>query len=312
MLLGQQLDTYAPSRHGNHWDTTLAAAHAGELAGLDSVWLADHFMFPDAEHPATEVPIFDCFVALGALAASTERVRLGALVAGVPYRNPALLAKMLTTLDVIAHGRTIVGLGAAWHEDEFHAYGWPFPSVRERMERLEEAVQIVDRMMTQRPAAFTGRHYTIAGAYNDPPPVGRHGAKARPPLMIGGDGERVTLRLVAQYADFCNVFGDPETVGRKYAVLRRHCEQVGRPYDDITRSNHVSILIAATERELAVKKGRHGDDYDLVGTPEAIVEGLGRYARSGSQYVTFVLPDAAEIEPILLVGETVVPAVASF
>ena len=171
MLMGHQLGTYGPSQHGTHWDTTLAAARAGEQAGLDSLWLADHFMFPDHAHPEAEVPVFDCFVALGALAAITSRVRLGALVAGVPYRNPALLAKMLTTLDVIAHGRTIVGLGAAWHEPEFRAYGWPFPSVRERMERLEEAVQIVDRMMTQRPATFTGRHYRIAEAYNDPPPA---------------------------------------------------------------------------------------------------------------------------------------------
>ena len=143
MLMGQQLGGYGPSAHGNHWDTMLAVVRAGEQAGLDSVWLADHFMFPDREHPEKEVPIFDCFVALGAIAACTSRVRIGQLVVGVPYRNPALLAKMLSTLDVIAHGRTIIGLGAAWHDEEFHAYGWPFPSVRERMERLEEAVQIV-------------------------------------------------------------------------------------------------------------------------------------------------------------------------
>jgi F420-dependent oxidoreductase-like protein len=312
MLMGQQLGTYAPSKHGNHWDSTLAVARTGEQAGLDSIWLADHFMFPDREHPEKEVPVFDCFVALGALAASTSRVRIGQLVVGVPYRNPALLAKMLTTLDVIAHGRTIIGLGAAWHDDEFHAYGWPFPSVRERMERLEEAVQIVDRMLTQRPASFSGRHYTVADAYNDPMPVGTHGAKGRPPIMIGGGGERQTLRLVAQYADFCNVFGDPETVARKYAVLRQHCEQVGRPFEDITRSNHASILIAASERELAAKKERYGDRFNLIGTPEAIVEGLRRYAGIGSQYVTFTMPDAAEIEPILLLGEAVVPAVAGF
>jgi F420-dependent oxidoreductase-like protein len=311
MLLGQQLETYGPGAHGNHWDTTLAAARACEQAGLDSVWLADHFMFPDKEHPEREVPIFDCFVALGAIAACTTRVRIGELVVGVPYRNPALLAKMLATLDVIAHGRSIIGLGAAWHDEEFRAYGWPFPPVRERMERLEEAIQIVDRMLTQRPASFSGRYYQVANAYNDPRPVGTHGAKARPPIMIGGDGEKVTLRLVAQYADLCNVFGDPATVAHKFAVLRRHCEQVGRPYEEITRSNHVSILIAADERELAAKKARHGDEFDIVGTPEAIVEGLGRYAQSGSQYVTFGLPDAADIEPILLIGEAVVPAVAA-
>ena len=306
MLMGQQLGSYTPSEHGNHWDTTLAAARACEQAGLDSVWLADHFMFPDKEHPDKEVPVFDCFVALGAIAASTSRIRIGELVVGVPYRNPALLAKMLTTLDIIAHGRTIVGLGAAWHEPEFLAYGWPFPAVRERMEMLEDAVQIVDRMMTQRPASFSGKHYQLAAAYNDPPPV----QKPRPPIMIGGGGEKTTLRLVAQYADFCNVGGDPEMVAHKFAVLRQHCERVGRPFDAITRSNDVSILIAANERELAAKKARYGESFNLIGTPDAIIEGLRRYAHSGSQYVTFHMPDAKEVEPILLLGETVVQQVA--
>ena len=308
MLLGQQLGTYGPSEHGNHWDTTLAAAKACEQAGLDSVWLADHVMFPDKNDPAREVPVFDCFVVLGAIAASTSRIRIGELVVGVPYRNPALLAKMLTTLDVVSHGRTIAGLGAAWHEQEFKAYGWPFPSVRERMEMLEESVQIVDRMMTQRPASFRGKHYAVENAYNDPMPV----QQPRPPIMIGGSGEKATLRIVAQYADFCNVGGDPATVAHKYEVLRQHCERAGRPFDAVTRSNDVAILIAADERELAAKKERYGEDFGLVGTPDMIIEGLQRYAQAGSQYVTFHMPDAREIEPILLLGETVVPAVAEF
>ncbi len=261
---------------------------------------------PDKENPEKEVPVFDCFVALGAIAASTARIRIGELVVGVPYRNPALLAKMLTTLDVIAHGRTIVGLGAAWHEPEFQAYGWPFPSVRERMEMLEEAIQIVDRMMTQRPASFSGKHFTVEEAYNDPMPV----QQPRPPIMIGGSGEKVTLRLVAQYADFCNVGGDAATVAHKFEVLRQHCERVGRPYDAITRSNDVGILIAANERELAAKKARYGETFDLVGTPDQIIEGVQRYAQVGSQYITFHMPDASEIEPILLLGETVVREVA--
>jgi F420-dependent oxidoreductase-like protein len=308
MLMGQQLGTYAPSTYGNHWDTTLAAARACEQAGLDSVWLADHFMFPDKEQLDREVPVFDCLVALGAIAASTSRIRIGELVVGVPYRNPALLAKMLTTLDVITHGRTIVGLGAAWHDEEFAAYGWPFPAVRERMEMLEEAVQIVDRMMTERPASFSGKHFTVEQAYNDPLPV----QQPRPPIMIGGSGEKVTLRLVAQYADFCNVGGDPATVAQKYEILRQHCERVGRPFDTITRSNNMGLLIAANEGELAAKKERYGETSDLVGTPDVIIEGLRHYAQSGSQYVTFHMPDAQEIEPILLLGETVVPVVATF
>jgi len=252
--------------------------------------------------------VFDCFVALGAIAASTSRIRIGELVVGVPYRNPALLAKMLTTLDIIAHGRSIVGLGAAWHEPKFRAYGWPFPSVRERMEMLEEAIQIVDRVMTQRPASFSGKHYQVEAAYNDPMPV----QQPRPPIMIGGSGEKATLRIVAQYADFCNVGGDPAMVAHKFDVLHQHCERVGRPYDAITRSNDVGILIAANENELAAKKARYGDKFDLVGTPDAIIEGLRRYAQVGAQYVTFHMPDAKEVEPILLLGETVVREVAQF
>ncbi len=308
MLLGLQLSSYRPTDQANTFDRVLAVALACEQAGLDSVWMADHFMFPDREHPEREVPVLECFVTLGAIAAATTRIRLGELVVGVPYRNPALLAKMLATLDVISHGRTIVGLGAAWHDDEFTAYGWPFPPVRERMEMLEEATQIVDRMLRERPATFQGKHYHVVDAYNDPMPV----QKPRPPIMIGGDGEKVTLRLVAQYADFCNVFGDPATVAHKFQVLGRHCEEAGRPYDAITRSNHVSILIARDEHELAAKQARFGDDYDLIGMPEQIVAGLRRYAAVGSQYVTFTMPDAGEIEPILLLGEAVVPGVAVF
>ena len=181
----------------------------------------------------------------------------------MPYRNPALVAKMCATLDVASHGRSIVGLGAGWHEPEFVAYGWPFPSVRARLEMLEEAIQIVDRLLTQRPATFRGKHYTIENAYNEPPPVQR----PRPPLMIGGSGERVTLRLVAQYADMCNLFGDPATVARRYEVLRRHCAAVGRPFEAITRSNFASILLARDAAELAAKRARFPDFVGSAGRP---------------------------------------------
>ena len=307
MLMGQQLGSYTPSTHGNHWDTTLAAARACEQAGLDSVWLADHFMFPDKEQ--------------------SRKGGAGLRLLRRPGRDRG---QHLAHSHRRAGGRGAVSQPGAAGEDaddprrhrarshassasarpgtsrSFAAYGWPFPSVRERMEMLEEAVQIVDRMMTQRPASFSGKHYTVEDAYNDPLPV----QQPRPPIMIGGSGEKVTLRIVAQYADFCNVGGDPATVAHKYEVLRQHCERVGRPYEAITRSNDVGILIAANERELAAKKARFGEKFDLIGTPDAIIEGLQRYAQVGSQYVTFHMPDAKEIEPILLLGETVVREVA--
>ncbi len=306
MLLGLQITNFDPSEHGNSFDTVLAIARACEQAGLDSVWLPDHFMFPDAEHPEKEVPIMESYITLAALAASTSRLRLGELVTGVPYRNLAHLAKICATLDVVSHGRTIIGLGAAWHEPEFKAYGWPFPPLKVRMEMLEEAVQIVDRMLTQRPASFEGRHYTVRNAYNDPLPV----QKPRPPIMIGGGGERATLRLVAQYADFSNVFGDPATVAHKFDVLRAHCDTVGRPFEAITHCNHVGILVTRNERELAAKKERFPSFDGIAGTPEMIVSQLQAYAKVGSQYVTFNLVDSEPVAPILLLGE-VVQAVAT-
>jgi F420-dependent oxidoreductase-like protein len=307
MRLGLQLWPCYPSEHGNSFDTSLALVRACEQAGLDSVWMPDHFMFEDEAHPEKDVPVLECFVTLGAIAAATNRIRIGALVAGVPYRNPALLAKMCATLDVVSHGRSIIGLGAAWHEAEFAAYGWPFPPVAQRMEMLEEAVQVVDRMLTQRPANFSGKHYSIKDAYNDPLPV----QQPRPPIMISGSGERVTLKLVARYADYCNLFGDPATVAHLYEVLRRHCEAIGRPFDQITRCNHVGLLIARDEAELAVKKAQHPDFDEIAGTPDMVVARLQEYAAAGSQYMTFSLADAEDIPAIRLLGEAVLPQVAA-
>ncbi|MEO8287059.1 MAG: TIGR03560 family F420-dependent LLM class oxidoreductase [Chloroflexota bacterium] len=304
MLLGLQLWPCRPGEHGNEFDTILAVVRACEHAGLDSVLMPDHFIFPDEEHP--DVPVLESFVTLGAIAAATSRIRIGELAVGVPYRNPALLAKLCATLDVVSHGRSIVGLGAAWHEREFAAYGWPFPAVPQRMEMLEEAVQIVDRMLRESPASFSGKHYSIMDAYNDPRPVQR----PRPPIMIAGSGERVTLKLVARYADYCNVFGDPETVAHLYDVLRTHCDTVGRPFDQITRCNHTSILIASDDAELAIKKRQHPDFDGIAGTPEEVVAGLREYAAAGSQYVTFNLADAEDTSAIQLLGEAVLPLVA--
>ena len=306
MLLGLQITHFGPGAGGNHFDAVLALARACEQAGLDSIWLPDHFMFPDAQQPEKEVPIMEAFVTLAALAASTSRIRIGELVTGTPYRNPALLAKMLATLDVVSHGRTIIGLGAAWHEPEFTAYGWPFPPLKVRMEMLEEAVQIVDRLLTQRPASFAGKHYTVQNAYNDPLPV----QKPRPPILIGGSGERVTLRLVAQYADFSNVFGSPAEVAHKFDVLRAHCETAGRRFDAITRCMHSGILVARDEAELVAKQERFPKFEGIAGTPEMILAQLRAYAQVGVQYLTFNLADDEPIEAITLLGAEVVSGAA--
>jgi alkanesulfonate monooxygenase SsuD/methylene tetrahydromethanopterin reductase-like flavin-dependent oxidoreductase (luciferase family) len=162
-------------------------------------------------------------------------------------------------------------------------------------------------MLTQRPATFTGKHYAVQNAYNDPLPV----QKPRPPILIGGSGERITLKLVAQYADYCNVFGDPPTVAHKFDVLRQHCAAVGRPFDAITRSNHVGILIARNAVDLAAKQAQHPDFDGIVGTPDVVLSRLQEYAAAGSQYVTFNLASADDIVAIQLLGETVLPQVAS-
>jgi F420-dependent oxidoreductase-like protein len=347
MRFGQLLGTH-PGADVNYFDTVLAIARASDAVGLDAVWFPDHFQFQqrgglsrglralDAalsrrspnhplkralslgqrwlarlgdRDPARRVAVLECFTTLAAIAAVTQRVKLGAFVAGVPYRNPALLAKINTTLDLISHGRCIVGMGAAWHEEEFAAYGWPFPPLKQRMDGLEEAVQIVKAMMTERRASYCGAHYRISNALNEPRPL----QQPHPPIMIGGSGERRTLRLVAQYADYCNVFGDPATVAHKFAVLRRHCAAVGRPYEHITRSNFVGILIARTEAELAAKRKlfppRLG--HPIVGTPKQVIAQLRAFADAGVQYVVFNLPDAHNLESTYLFAESVMPALAA-
>jgi F420-dependent oxidoreductase-like protein len=305
MRFGLQINPYYYGSTGNPWDLVAPVAKLADASLLDSLWVYDHLLYEGgyAGHPDPE-PVMECFTILGAIAAITRRIRLGQLVIGIPYRNPALTAKMATTLDMISHGRTILGIGAGWHQREYEAYGFgEWEPVGVRMKRLEEATQEILALWGEQPVpAYEGQFYRTQELTEHPLPV----QKPHPPIMIGGSGEKVTLRIAAQYADFCNVGGDPSTVGHKFAVLRRHCERLGRPYDAITRSNDVGILIAANERELAAKKERYGEKFDLIGTPDAIIEGLRRYAHSGSQYVTFHMPDAKEIEPILLLGETVV------
>ncbi len=304
MRFGLQIDTYGDNAlgNGNHFDTMLAVARAGEAAGFASVWYEDHFMWRDDERPETPSPRLECLLTLAALAAGTERVRLGALVLGAPYRNPALLAKMCATLDQISHGRSIIGLGAAWHRQEFEAYGWPFGTVKERMERLEDVVRIVDALLTQRPASYTGKHYAIDRALNDPPPVQR----PRPPILIGGNGERRTLRLVARYADLCNVYGSPAEVARKFAVLRAHCAAVGRPYEAVTRTINLWLRLARDEADRAAREREH-PDADIQ-TPEATIGLLREYEAAGAQYAIVKFLDAPDPTSTRLFAERVMPA----
>ena len=313
MQFGLQVNPYFDGPTGNAWDAVATAARALDESNFDSLWLYDHFLYEGgySGHPYPE-PVLECFSTLSAIAAITHRIRLGQLVLGVPYRNPALVAKMATTLDLISHGRTILGLGAAWHKREYEAYGWgEFEEVGVRMRRLEEAVRVIRTLWTERPASFEGRFYRLDKVMDNPAPV----QKPHPPIMIGGSGEKVTLRLVAQYAQWCNVSGDPETVAQRLDILRAHCERVGRPYDEITRSTYVTVIIGRDEAEVAAKRDRLRDFIPargaLIGTPQQLIEIFQAYARVGVQYSILRTPDWVDVEPLHLFSEQVIPALAT-
>ncbi|HEY1831027.1 MAG TPA: LLM class F420-dependent oxidoreductase [Acidimicrobiales bacterium] len=203
-------------------------AQRAEAIGVRTLSFMDHYFQMDWMAPA-EDPMLEGYTALGFVAGRTQRLRLRLLVTGVTYRQPGLLAKIVTTLDVVSSGRAELGIGAAWYEREHRGLGVPFPPTAERFERLEEAIQICLQMWSDDNGAFQGRHYQLDETLCSPKPV----SEPHPRILIGGSGERKTLRLVAQYADACNIFGDADEVSRKLDVLRRHCDTVGRDPNEI-------------------------------------------------------------------------------
>jgi F420-dependent oxidoreductase-like protein len=232
MLLGVH---YANFTHPD-WEHRLAerlteTARVADQGGVAQLTVMDHWFQMEAMGGPPE-PMLEGYTTLGYLAAVTERLRLGLLVTGVTYRHPGLLAKTVTTLDVLSGGRAMLGIGAAWYGREHEGLGVPFPSTSERFERLEETLQVVRQMWAGDTAPYAGRHYRLAEPVNMPPPV-----QDPPPIMVGGSGERKTLRLVAEYADASNIFGGaPEEVRHKLDVLRGHCEAAGRDYDAIEKT----------------------------------------------------------------------------
>jgi F420-dependent oxidoreductase-like protein len=210
-------------------------AGQADEAGVDTVWVADHLLQADPTAPAGDTEMLEAYTTLGFLAAQTGRVRLGTMVTGVTFRPPALLVKAVTTLDVLSGGRAWLGLGAGYHSEEAEAMGLSLPPVAERFERLEETLQIAARMWAGDETPFAGAHYRLQRPAGSPPPMRR----PHPPILIGGTGERRTLRLVARYADACNLFDIPDggrTVKHKLEVLARHCDEVGRPYGAIEKT----------------------------------------------------------------------------
>lgn len=226
------------------FDRVVELARTAEDVGFESVWVMDHFyQLPPLGGP--DQPMLEAYTLLGALAASTSRVKLATLVTGVTYRNPAMLAKILTTLDIISKGRAILGIGAAWYDVEHEGLGFDFPPVKERMDRLEEAVQICRAMFREDKASFEGKHYAIKEARNLPRPIQPGG----PEIMIGGGGEKRTLKLVAQYADMCNVVGDPAGMRHKIDVIHRHCKDVGRDPDEVRITRMATLALTNSPEE---------------------------------------------------------------
>ena len=251
-------------------------AVTAEESGFDSIWVMDHFHQLPLLGPPT-LNMMESYSLLAALAARTARVQLGTLVTGVTYRNPAVLAKEVTTLDVISRGRAILGIGAAWFDQEHEGYGVPFPSTGERMDRLEEAVQICRAMFTQETATFDGRYYRVKDAINNPRPIRPDGI----PIMIGGGGEKRTLRIAALHADEWNVWGDPELCAQKAEVLARHCSDIGRDPSAIVHSTQALVFLSEDEEWLAGKRGQDIGRPVIVGNPDEVTEIVGRYREAG-------------------------------
>jgi F420-dependent oxidoreductase-like protein len=293
MKIGLQIPSFTWPGSANEIGPTLARiGRAAEAAGFASLWVMDHF-FQIEMIGKVEEPMLEGYGALGFLAPITERVRLGTLVTGVIYRHPGILVKTATTVDVLSRGRAYLGIGAGWFEREAIGLGVPFPPLKERFERLEEALKIAHQMWSGKVAPYNGKHYQLAETLNSPQPI----SKPHPPIMVGGSGEKKTLRLVAQYADACNLyaFQDPEPVRAKLAVLRQHCEAVGRSFDEIEKT-----AIGAFDLGSGGMNAQHAIEY---------CRGLGD---AGIQHFIVSLPHVHEITPIDLMGKEVIPAVADF
>jgi F420-dependent oxidoreductase-like protein len=280
------------------YETMTRVAQTADEVGFASIWLVDHFhTIPRPSQEAT----FECWMSTAALARDTRTIRIGQMVTCNSYRHPALLAKMASTVDVLSHGRLNVGIGAGWYEHEYRAYGYAYPDAPLRLRHLREAVQVMLAMWKEQEAHFEGTYFQVRGAINQPKGV----QKPHIPLLIGGDGEKVTLKLVAQYADACNVGDDPASVKQKLAVLKQHCETVGRDYRSIHRTSSTLCLMAdSDEQALALlpveRQARLGNEVRtaLIGSPETIRQRLAAYEDAGVQELLLRFVDGTNLEAL--------------
>jgi F420-dependent oxidoreductase-like protein len=267
--------------NGQTWEDTLEGCRHAESTGWDGIWYADHFM-PNEEN--IDQPIHEAWSVLAAVAASVPRVRIGPLVAGNTYRNPALTAKIAATIDHISGGRVVLGLGAGWQENEHQKYGFDFSTVKGRLDRLDEAVEIIVSLLTNGRTNYQGEHYTVLDAPLDPKPI-----QTKIPLMIGGGGRKRTLRTAAIHADEWNYWGMPEDIAELCAVLDAHCDDVGRDPSEIQRSACALMFIAESEEKLERFRDQDFGRATIVGTPTEVVDIVGDYAEAGLDEL--IVPD---------------------
>lgn len=291
---GWRLDLVEIDDPVKQYEAMTGVATRAESLGFDSVWLYDHFYtVPSIEQETT----FEAWISTAGLCRDTSRIKVGQMVTCNGYRNPALLAKMASTVDVLSHGRLICGLGAGWYEAEWRGYGYGFPELKDRMGAFREATEIIHRMWTEDNPKFDGKYYQIDGPVNMP--KGAH--QPHPRLWLGGSGEKVTLRLVAKWADGCNIGGDIDTLKHKFEVLKRHCDAVRRNYDEITRSSTsmVHLIGDGEDPEAATAKARgklslHSYQRErMVGTANEIAEQLRARIAAGVTYIIVYLPRLA-------------------
>ncbi len=291
MKFGLQISSFTWPGGASEIGPTLArVVRAADDAGFDSIWVMDHF-FQIRGVGRPEEPMLEGMTALGFMAAHSERARLGLMVGGVHYRHPGLWVKATTTLDVLSGGRAWFGIGAAWNQEESEALGFPFPPLGVRFEMLEDTLRMAHGMWSGERGTeedLHGQRVRATRLMNSPQAI----ARPRIPIMIGGGGERKTLRLVAQYADACNVFGGPEKIHHKFEVLRRHCEELGRPYDEIERSTLQNVRVDAA--------GADGAE-----TPAQITDRFAELSDAGAQHVLFSVRDVWQTDKLDLLGRTV-------
>jgi F420-dependent oxidoreductase-like protein len=300
--IGIQLPNFSGFDPVDLFDHVVGLATTAEAAGFDSVWVMDHFFqLPPLGGP--DQPMLEAYTLLGALAARTRRVQLGTLVTGVTYRNPGILAKIVTTLDVISRGRAILGVGGAWYDVEHRGLGIEYPSDHVRLDMLEEAVQVCRAMFTSDDVSFNGNHYRLDHARNLPRPVQAGGPK----IMIGGGGEKRTLRLVAQYADKCNVTGDVSTLTRKIEVLHRHCADVGRDPAEVDITWMTPLILTTSDANTAEMRdilAASGSAEEIagftVGQPHEIPELVAHHIAAGADEIifSFAFADTAGITAV--------------